>query len=329
MSPDEYNYGVARIRALEARMLTPAQTARMSAAPDFQSAFAVLSETTYSEKLPRLKIPFDFEELFELELISLKQLFDRLAPANELITALFKKYDFLNLKTIMRDFILNDKNPGKYSRAGTIDPAKLNLFVFEGIRDFEDKNIVKAVEQIKAGLDKNTDAQLVDNILDKSYYKYLKHTYQTCPSPLVQNLANHIIDLINIKIVLRTKELNQLKEFLLEPGLIDKDILIGLFEKSGQDIITKLSYTPYLPALASGLEYLGKNNSFYLLEKLMDNFTVSQFKTAKYISSGIEPLVGFYLAKENEIKTLRFILISQKSNISTEQIKERLRLSYV
>ena len=98
---DEYYYGTGRIRALEARMLTSAQVARMAAAADFESAFAVLSETPYAENLPKLKPAFDFEDLAELELLSLRKLKDYLAPENEIIFALFKKYDYLNSKILL------------------------------------------------------------------------------------------------------------------------------------------------------------------------------------------------------------------------------------
>ena len=66
-----YHYGAGRVRALEAKILSPTQLSRMAAASDFEKAFAVLSETTYAEKLPRLKHPFDFEVLCKLELASL------------------------------------------------------------------------------------------------------------------------------------------------------------------------------------------------------------------------------------------------------------------
>jgi vacuolar-type H+-ATPase subunit C/Vma6 len=255
---NEYYYASARVRALEAKMLTAIQLERMAAAADFSTAFSVLSDTPYSDHLPKLTHPFDFEELCKLEYNGLLNLIQKLSAGNKIILAL--------QQDINKDYFEKLKSASKYS------------------------------------------------------------------SPLIKNMVNHKIDLSNIKLLLRTNELKKDKEFLkqslLEPGLIDKDIMLGLYAKSIQDIISKLSFTPYFPDIAEGIEYYIQNKSFYLLEKLMDDFILNQFRKAKYLNSGIEPLVGFFLAKESEIKTLRFIMICKKNHVESERIKERLRVIY-
>jgi len=157
-------------------------------------------------------------------------------------------------------------------------------------------------------------------------FKSLAQLCHNSSSPLIRNMIKHKIDLTNIKTLLRTQQLKKDKTFLtnalLKSGFIDLDILIELYNKSPQDIIAKLSYTPYFPYIAEGIENFAK------LEKLMDDFVVNQFRRAKYVNSGVEPLVGFYLAKEAEIKTLRFILICKKNEVDSERIKERLKAVY-
>ena len=338
---NEYFYGVGRVRALEAKMLSSAQVARMAAASDFQSAFGVLSETPYAEHLTKIKHPFDFEEICALELVSLKNLLDHLAlnhngsglaPQNEILNALFRKYDFLNLKILIRSYFSEQKETELYSKAGTIAFEKLKLYVFEGTKEIDQKEILDAVDVAKSIYEQNKDPQAADIALDKQYFLFLKQVCDTSPSQLIKEMVQHQIDLTNIKILFRSHELKKDKKFLegalLEPGLIGKDILLELHDKSPQDISSRLSFTPYFPALAEGIEYFSKNKSFYVLEKLADNYILNQFRKAKYLSSGIEPLIGFYLAKEAEIKTVRFILICKRTRIGSEQIKKRLRVSY-
>jgi V/A-type H+-transporting ATPase subunit C len=330
---EEYHYGVARIRSLEARLINPAQMSRLAAASDLTEAFGVLSETPYSDNLPRLKQPFDFEELCELERLSLKGLFDRLAPDNEILAALFKKYDYLNLKILLRHHFAQSQNIELQAPAGTIALEALKLYVTNGAKEFSDPEIFAAIDAAKTAYEKDRDPQVIDLTLDKHYYAGLKSLCAASPSPLIQQLADHWLDLNNLKTVLRAQALKKDKKFLrsalLAPGTIDTDLLLDLLNKSPQDMIVRLNFTPYLPALSAGLEACAASSSFSLLEKLMDNYIIEQFKKAKYLSSGLEPLVGFYLAKENEIKTLRFILVSKKNYLSTEQIKERIRTSYV
>ncbi len=149
---------------------------------------------------------------------------------------------------------------------------------------------------------------------------------------MIRNLVNYQIDLVNLKILLRLQQLGKdkkvLQQTLLEPGYVDKDTWTGLLDQSIEDIRTRLSFTPYFPAIAEGFESLAEHKSFARLETLMDDFIIEQFRKAKYLNSGVEPLVGFWLAKEAEIKTLRFILVSKLSHVDAEKIKSRLRVSY-
>ena len=328
-----YGYGVGRVRALEARMFSAAQISRMAAAPDFEKAYAVLSETTYSENFPKLKHPFDFEELCGLEMSALRDLLFRLAPENEILSALFKKYDYQNAKILLRSYFGSKEDPKIFSGEGTIDPGRLKLYIFEGLKEIDEKEIIKAIDEAKAVFEQSKDPQSLDMTVDKYYFAYLRKVCGASPSLLIRNLANHWIDLTNIKTLLRAQELKKDKKFfaasLLDPGFVSKDILLNLHDKSVQDIGSKLSFSTYLPFLAEGFDQLTKDRSFYLLEKLMEDFIIDQFKKAKYLGSGVEPLVGFYLAKEAEIRTIRFILTCKKNHVGTERIKERLRLSYV
>ncbi|MFH1347794.1 MAG: V-type ATPase subunit [Candidatus Margulisiibacteriota bacterium] len=305
---NNYYYGTGRVRSLEARMLAPDQVERMAAAADFESAFGVLPETSYADHLPKLKHAFDFEELLELEEKSLKDLIKKLAPEDEIIAALLKKHDYLNWKILLRSSLSENKE----------------------IEDFPDKDLFAVVTK---AYEEEKDPQVIDFILDKHYFAYLKKVCQASPSLLIKNMVNYQIDLINIKTLVRAQRLKKDKKFLakalLEPGLIGKDTLLNLLDSSFQDISLRLNYTEYFPKIAGGFAKLAESGSAFLLEKQMDDFIIGQFRKAKYLSSGVEPIVGFYLAKEAEMKTIRFILISQSNYIGSEQIKERLRISYV
>src|SRR3989339_1314207 len=80
MVNDKYAYAVGRIRSLETKMLDETKLIRMADAPDFQSAYAVLNETSYADHMPALKHPFDFEGLIDLELKSVDKFLCATAP---------------------------------------------------------------------------------------------------------------------------------------------------------------------------------------------------------------------------------------------------------
>jgi len=131
------------------------------------------------------------------------------------------------------------------------------------------------------------------------------------------------IDLTNIKTILRCQAIDKNPDhYLLAGGRIDLDTLKEIKSKSAAEIISRLSYTPYIPFIEEGINDLSK------LDKLIDDYILAQLKKAKYLASGLEPVIGFYLAKENEINTIRFILICKKNFVPSDKIKERVRAIY-
>ena len=96
-----------------------------------------------------------------------------------------------------------------------------------------------------------------------------------------------------------------------------------------ENIHNRLAATDYGNIIREGIEYYKSHNSLALLEKNIDNFIMDYMKKAKTIPFGIEPIIGYLYAKENEIKLLRIIMVGQLNNVPPEVIRERLRDSYV
>lgn len=99
--------------------------------------------------------------------------------------------------------------------------------------------------------------------------------------------------------------------------------------KSPESIIAETRYSDHGAAVARGLEDHKKTGSLSVLEKEEDNFLIGTLRPAKYKSFGIDPLIGFFIARETEIKNLRTIFTAKQLNVPAEDIKRRLRLSYV
>lgn len=310
-------YGVARLRALETHLLNADQINRLAQAADFEAAFSVLAETKYAEHLHGIKHPFSCEELCDLERSALKNLLTSLAPGNAILYALYLKYDYSNAK-----LFLKEGKPERLFILGNFDPEKIRKYAQEGMRELEDRNLIAAIDRAK--IDNETDLTL-----DRYYYRFIRELFQKSPSPLLKRYAEAKIDLTNLKIILRCQLINKNPDKLfLAPALIGNDLLASLTGKKPEEIAARLYHLPYFPFLSGGLESFSRTGSLGILEKNMDDYILSCFKRAKYVCSGLEPIVAYYLAKENEISTLRFILICKRNSVAPEIIKERVRGIY-
>ena len=52
-------------------------------------------------------------------------------------------------------------------------------------------------------------------------------------------------------------------------------------------------------------------------------------REAKMVSFGAEILVGYLIAREYEVKNLRILLAGKSVGLTTDALRERMRLSYV
>ena len=64
-------------------------------------------------------------------------------------------------------------------------------------------------------------------------------------------------------------------------------------------------------------------------DKIGDNAIMDYMKQAKLKALTIEPIIAYWYAKETEIKNVRILLQAKMNKIPSNQIKERLRESYV
>ena len=77
-------------------------------------------------------------------------------------------------------------------------------------------------------------------------------------------------------------------------------------------------------SLKLGIEGLKKTGSLFTLEREITNYLLASVRKTKYLAFGVEPLLGYFLARENELKLIRLILTSKKMQVKTEDLKERL-----
>ncbi|HER24903.1 MAG TPA: V-type ATP synthase subunit C, partial [Candidatus Atribacteria bacterium] len=141
------------------------------------------------------------------------------------------------------------------------------------------------------------------------------------------------IDLSNIIGCIRAKVRGErksfTKEFLIPEGDFKIDKIIEIYDSPLSSWFEKLTHTSYKNIIEIGVNNFQKSNSLMELEKQRDNFILNFSKIGKYITFGIEPLVGYIIAKENDIKNIRIILSGKLNKLSPEQITERVRDTYV
>lgn len=143
-------------------------------------------------------------------------------------------------------------------------------------------------------------------------------------SDFLKDFIRKFIDLYNIKTFLRIQyrkePLEKLKTNLLEGGYIPEIEFINRFGKALNGF--------YRGVIQDGIRQIEKEGNFGVLERDIDGYLTSLMQPAKYMFFGAEAVFGYCLAKENELKRLRLLLLAKINNIARPLIQERLTLSY-
>jgi len=329
----DFAKSVSRLRAIETKLLDKTKIERMKDASTTEEVLRILGETEYAAVVSAIKKPEDYEMVLSKELKNLYQLMYELTPENKIIDLFSLKYDYHNIKVLLKGKYSGKNFDSMLIDVGTIPADKLSDYIKNSeYRDMEPV-LREAVENVDSDYQETKDSQRIDIILDKYLYKDMLKRAQELSNEFLIKFTKINIDLINIKTFLRVlkqkKGRDFLKEALLDGGKIDNDIFLNSLNDSVDNLVNRLSYTDYYKIMKSGLEDYDKRESIVGFERLADDFLMNIIKDTKLISFGVEPMVAYIIAKETEIKLLRIIMVGKLNNIPSEVLAERLRDSYV
>ena len=339
---EEYAFVNGSVKSLEKGLLNKDILDRMIKSSDIVSALKILSESDLNDYSFDLNNPSDFENSLNKELLhtyAIIKSISQVSTFNFLYFTFASKYDFHNIKILIKSkYLKKDISNELLSPIGTIEIEKLNLAIkdekYENIPDSFEFLIKKTFSEYN----KFKDPEMIDFVLDKERYVMIFNKIREIEIIEVEELflkrfininidLNNIINCIRAKI--RGEKKTFIKEFIIPEGDFKIENIVEIYDSPLSSWFEKLIHTDYKNTVEMGVNYFQKNNSLMELEKLRDNFILNFLKIGKYITFGIEPLVGFITAKENDIKNIRIILSGKLNKLSPDQIKERVRDTYV
>jgi V/A-type H+-transporting ATPase subunit C len=329
----QFTHAIARIRVLETRLLDKSKIERMIDSSSAEEALKILGETEYLNYMSNVKKPEDYEVLLSEELKRLYSLLYGISPEKSIIDIMALRYDYHNLKVMLKGKYLGKDLTYLLIPVGTINNNTLKqIFNMENYKELTPL-MREALEKAESEYETYKDPQKIDLILDSYMYKEILLKSEKINEKFIEDYIQMSIDLNNIRTLLRAKSQNKPRKFfekiILDGGTIDKNILIGYESETADSIANKLSYTPYEKIIRLGLEEYSKTNNISYFEKLSENYIMDFIKKAKQVSFGVEPLIGYIIAKETEIKIIRIIMVGKLNNIAPNIIRERLRDAYV
>jgi V/A-type H+-transporting ATPase subunit C len=333
LKTDRYAYAIGRIKVMETRLLDRDRIERMVEAKSADEALKVLGESEYSDYLADLADVHEYEKILSAELLRIYRELRQLSPEEKIIAFFARKYDYHNLKVLFKAAHLKEERPELLLPGlGNIPLDELVRAVSE--EDFRNlpPRMQEAAQKLAEKLQDGFDPQLVDLWLDQALYAELAEDVQRSKNKYLRDYFTGLVDLTNIKTFLRVRRMQRSKSFLaavlLPGGSLDLLAMLDLTDPL-EVIVDRLASSPYAQVVAEGVQLFQQTDTLTRYEKLADNFLLERVRQAKYVTLGPEPVIGYLLAKENEIKIIRIVLTGKINRLPVSEIRERLRDVYV
>ena len=303
-----------------------------------------LSDSSYASAIQELDRDEEYEKILNKELVKVYEKISDVTPDKNISQYLIEKYNFHNLKLVVKEIIQEEDYSNIYSPMANLDNAYIkkelmtggdNGFALPSVGKTEDRDIYlnyakKALEAYR----ETENPAMIDISLDKSYYERELDLAEKTEIESLIDYTKEAIDLINIKTLLRIRgqklDFDHLKNSLIEGGNLDKADVLSMLSLNADEIVAKTSSLKVNSYLRDSLDREKSENENLLdLEKAIDDHFMDFAKKAKSMTYGPEVLLGFLIAKEQEIKNLRIIFISKLNSLPKDFTRERLRETYV
>lgn len=317
MPERDYGFAVGRIRVLETRLLDRGRLERLAEAADLPEALNLLGETEYAVHLGG---DLGAQEIGPAELARVRDMLLGMTGEAPDLDFLLWRWDLLNLKALLRDGEAGLNALGRY------EPSAMRGWFKSGDPKLPEffTQARRAGEEAYAAA---RDPQALDAAIDRFYYG--RAAARWGGESYIGQYWRARVDLTNLRILVRSKLLGferpRLAALLLPGGTIPAERLLILYDGSWEDLGSFWNGTDYA-AVAAACPSLSDLPG---LEKASENFLLSRAMPAKGIPLGIEPVLGYYLAKEHETRLVTLVLAAKAAGVPGARIKERLRGVYV
>jgi V/A-type H+-transporting ATPase subunit C len=314
----KYTYALGVIRAREVKLLTDKRFEELLSTADAGELVAALHDTDYGQFFRNVKKSESEQALGEYK-IALYYDLEKLIDNSEIMEILRAKYDFHNVKVLLKGKISEEDFTGMCSRLGVVPVSKV-------VEIFKEENYSHLPEYLKEAAETGIDVYYstdhnpqrlsfaVDYLMAEKLTSYTENSF-------LNGYYKIWVDLTNLKIILRLFFLERYEELcsfaLLPGGNIQKEKILKARIESPDSLEDFYKGTVY----GFLLQY---RDSFSILERESEKLLVSYLRSVAFESIGVEPVAAYLLLKDNEIRNIRVILIGKMNGVGEDLIKERL-----
>ena len=329
-----YLFSIGRVRELEKSLLNSTHFDRVLEASD---PLAVLRSVGFFETAE------DHEHLESVQLIFRREREFNRRQLHELIADSPVEDMFrlsCDVETLKR--LLKGKLTGAMSAAqakeitveeGKFRLADLTAVVYDGAQIGLPARIANAAKWTNELFQERPEHALIDSRLDRALRAEQIDIARQDGSRFLTNYFQRLSDVQNLAVVMRRKWHRfghiPLKDALFETGTLTASWFEGVYDCGWESLATAFKPTDYGKIVADAVADVENDAFLPLFDAACANYLIELLHSAKYLSSGLEPVVALYLARDHELKLVRMILAGKVFGFAQDALRQRVKRLYI
>lgn len=322
---NHYIYAGAKLKAKEGELLTEAQVTKLESAPSFSLAWQALQDTFVGPYLDQANITEpslnDLKKSLDNVMIDTKKDLMTSTPDKQVLDILWTKYDFHNLRVIIRGRTL------KMSDEKMEDLAlDLGIYDFKKLRKaYDDKRLAlldKYLEKSALATENFTNPSEIGVAVNIHYFEKIKDLAKQSPYPFTREYVALLIDLFNAQTALRIKTIRPegaTNVFItggnLKPEELEnkESILKGLTKLSGEALWQE------------AIDYYKETGHHTLIRKTAEECVNQFLKKESWLTFTPASLFLYFNAKKRDVQAVQIIIAGKEAGLSEDDIRLNLR----
>lgn len=324
MSEDtRYGFTNGRVRALETLLLDRGRYDRLIRTGSRVELRTALVDTSYGRYLSGEGTALDLEQTFSLAAADNFSFLARYCLDDWLLTLFRLGQKLCGVKSELKELVSKTR--------GSPDPRHE-----QQVRNEEQKGLFPAADALLAArfpwaqkligavladyreAEVWQDPTVIDFVLDRLEQKMALMLVR--PSLFLTDLYSLHADIENLIAFVRVraheKEPRILRQAFLPGGSIPLSCLAGLLSEDWDAVTARFRLTPYRRFVQDGISQVVAHGSLLRIEQLGREMQLQHLRQARYVTFGYEPLVAYYLFRENEFTNLRQLSAAKRAGMA-------------
>jgi vacuolar-type H+-ATPase subunit C/Vma6 len=320
-----YEYSVGSVRAKEKNLLSRQDIEQLPGAKSTGELCALLRDKGYGGSSDG----GDVDALLRDETAALWSYLRGIAPDFSAFDCFLYRNDLHNIKVAIKGTLRGRKFGALMLSPCTIPHKTVESACAERrFGEFPDW-AAEAADRAYSILAESGDTPLADAVMDTAAMKAMLNASDRLKSPTLTEYFHNLVFWNNVKVALRAAKTGKNAGFIENAVCPIEGIELREWQRAilaGEDETVALLEKLSIFDCDKGVEQYKLSPSAF--EKWVDDRLIRLASECRRVSIGVEPMMGYLLAREAEIKTIHIIASGIRAGQDEQTIRERMREIY-